>query len=118
MKSEDIRKAFFEFMTDSVRGHVEIPNISLIPVNDPTILFTNSGMFPLVPYLSGEPHPKGKRLCNFQRSFRSAAKDIAEIGDNRHTSMFEMMGNWSLGDYSVSYTHLDVYKRQAIFNCN
>lgn len=99
MKSDDIRKAFFEFMTDSVRNHIEIPNISLIPVNDPTILFTNSGMFPLVPYLSGEPHPKGKRLCNFQRSFRSAAKDIAEIGDNRHTSMFEMMGNWSLGDY-------------------
>lgn len=99
MKSEDIRKAFFEFMTDAERDHVQIPNISLIPINDPTILFTNSGMFPLVPYLSGEPHPKGKRLCNFQRSFRSAQKDIAEIGDNRHTSMFEMMGNWSLGDY-------------------
>ena len=99
MKSDEIRNAFFEFMTDSIRNHVEIPNISLIPINDPTILFTNSGMFPLVPYLSGEPHPKGKRLCNFQRSFRSASKDIAEIGDNRHTSMFEMMGNWSLGDY-------------------
>lgn len=97
--SEDIRKAFFEFMASAPRSHVEIPNVSLIPVNDPTILFTNSGMFPLVPYLSGEPHPKGKRLCNFQRSFRSAPKDIAEIGDNRHTSMFEMMGNWSLGDY-------------------
>lgn len=99
MNSEEIRKAFFNFMTDPKRGHVEIPNISLIPINDPTILFTNSGMFPLVSYLSGEPHPKGKRLCNFQRSFRSAPKDIAEIGDNRHTSMFEMMGNWSLGDY-------------------
>lgn len=100
MKSSDeIRKAFFTFMTEKPRSHVEIPNVSLIPVNDPTILFTNSGMFPLVPYLSGEPHPKGNRLCNFQRSFRSAPKDIAEIGDNRHTSMFEMMGNWSLGDY-------------------
>jgi len=97
--SEEIRKAFFDFMKEAPRLHVEIPNISLVPVNDPTILFTNSGMFPLVPYLSGEPHPKGKRLCNFQRSFRSAPKDIAEIGDNRHTSMFEMMGNWSLGDY-------------------
>lgn len=97
--SEDIRKAFSDFMTMSPRSHVEVPNVSLIPVNDPTILFTNSGMFPLVPYLSGEPHPKGKRLYNFQRSFRSAPKDIAEIGDNRHTSMFEMMGNWSLGDY-------------------
>jgi len=97
--SEEIRKAFFDFMTEAPRNHVIIPNVSLIPVNDPTILFTNSGMFPLVPYLSGEPHPRGNRLCNFQRSFRSAPKDIAEIGDNRHTSMFEMMGNWSLGDY-------------------
>jgi len=97
--SEDIRNTFFNFMKEFPRLHVEIPNLSLVPVNDPTILFTNSGMFPLVPYLSGEPHPKGKRLCNFQRSFRSAPKDIAEIGDNRHTSMFEMMGNWSLGDY-------------------
>lgn len=97
--SEDIRKIFFDYMTSSPRSHVIIPNISLLPVNDPTILFTNSGMFPLVPYLQGEPHPKGKRLCNFQRSFRSNPKDMAEIGDNRHTSMFEMMGNWSLGDY-------------------
>ena len=97
--SEQIRDAFFEFMKMPPRNHQEIPNVSLIPVNDPTILFTNSGMFPLVPYLSGEPHPKGQRLCNFQRSFRFAPKDIAEIGDNRHTSMFEMMGNWSLGDY-------------------
>ncbi len=97
--SEDIRKAFSDFMSSEPRSHIEIPNVSLIPVNDPTILFTNSGMFPLVPYLLGEPHPKGKRLFNFQRSFRSAPKDIAEIGDNRHTSMFEMMGNWSLGDY-------------------
>jgi len=97
--SEQIRQAFFDFMTESPRSHQIIPNVSLLPVNDPTILFTNSGMFPLVPYLLGETHPKGKRLCNFQRSFRSAQKDIAEIGDNRHTSMFEMMGNWSLGDY-------------------
>lgn len=97
--SEEIRDSFFKFMTEMPRRHEIIPNVSLIPVNDPTILFTNSGMFPLVPYLLGETHPKGKRLCNFQRSFRSSPKDIAEIGDNRHTSMFEMMGNWSLGDY-------------------
>ena len=84
--------AFFE-----KRGHTRIPNSSLVPENDPTTLFTSSGMQPLVPYLLGETHPSGKRLVNVQNSFR--AQDIEEIGDNRHTTFFRMLGNWSLGDY-------------------
>lgn len=99
LTSKQIRQKFFEFWTSKERGHKEIPNASLVPVGDSTILFVNSGMFPLVPYLSGEPHPLGKRLVNFQRSLRTDSESIEEIGDNRHTLMFEMMGNWSLGDY-------------------
>ena len=96
MNSEEIRERFLEFYKK--RGHAVIPSASLIPEDDPSLLFVNSGMFPLVPYLLGEDHPKGKRLVNFQRSFR--ADDIDEIGDRRHTTFFEMLGNWSLGDYS------------------
>jgi len=84
--------AFFE-----KRGHVRIPNSSLVPENDSTTLFTSSGMQPLIPFLLGETHPSGKRLVNVQNSFR--AQDIEEIGDNRHTTFFRMLGNWSLGDY-------------------
>jgi len=79
------------------RDHKEIPPIPLVPQNDPTTLFTGSGMQQLVPYLLGEPHPLGKRIYNIQPCFRS--QDIEEVGDNRHTTFFEMMGNWSLGDY-------------------
>jgi alanyl-tRNA synthetase len=79
------------------RGHKRIPNSPLVPVNDPTTLFTSSGMQPLVPYLLGEPHPAGTRLVDVQNSFR--AVDIEEVGDNRHTTFFRMLGNWSLGDY-------------------
>ncbi len=79
------------------RGHKKIPNAPLIPENDPTTLFINSGMQPLVPYLLGESHPEGKRLVDVQNCFR--AQDIDEIGDNRHTTFFRMLGNWSLGDY-------------------
>lgn len=74
-----------------------VPSASLVPENDPTTLFTGSGMQPLIPYLLGEKHPMGVRLVNSQKSFR--AEDIEEIGDNRHTTFFEMLGNWSLGDY-------------------
>jgi alanyl-tRNA synthetase len=84
--------AFFES-----KGHKRIANSPLVPQNDPTTLFTSSGMQPLVPYLLGEPHPQGKRLVNVQNSFR--AQDIEEIGNNRHTTFFRMIGNWSLGDY-------------------
>ena len=79
------------------RGHKRISNAPLVPENDPTTLFTSSGMQPLVPYLLGEQHPMGKRLVNVQNSFR--AQDIDEVGDNHHTTFFRMLGNWSLGDY-------------------
>jgi len=79
------------------KKHVIIPSASLIPKNDPTTLFVGSGMQPLVPYLLGKKHPQGTRLTNSQKSFR--AEDIEEVGDNRHTTFFEMLGNWSLGDY-------------------
>ncbi len=79
------------------RGHKRILNSPLVPQDDPTTLFTSSGMQPLVPYLLGEIHPQGKRLVNVQNCFR--AQDIDEIGDNRHTTFFRMLGNWSLGDY-------------------
>ena len=95
LSSNDIRTRFINFWTE--RGHKQIPNVSLVPQNDPTLLFVNSGMFPLVPYLSGEKHPMGTRLVNFQRCIRT--EDIDEVADNRHHTMFEMLGNWSLGDY-------------------
>lgn len=95
MKSKDIRSKFIKFYTS--RGHSEIPSAPLVPENDPTTLFTSSGMQPLVPYLLGQSHPSGKRLVDSQKSFR--AQDIDEVGDNRHTTFFEMLGNWSLGDY-------------------
>jgi len=88
----DIYISFFE-----KRGHKQIANFSLVPDNDPTTLFTSSGMQPLIQYLLGEDHPLGKRLVNVQNSFR--AQDIDEVGDNRHTTFFRMLGNWSLGDY-------------------
>ncbi|MCL5432766.1 MAG: alanine--tRNA ligase [Patescibacteria group bacterium] len=91
----DIYISFFE-----KRGHKRIENSPLIPENDPTTLFTSSGMQPLIPYLLGEPHPLGKRLTNVQNCFR--AQDIDEVGDNRHTTFFRMLGNWSLGDYFKS----------------
>ena len=95
MKSSDLRKKYIEFF--KARGHVEIPSAPLVPENDPTTLFTSSGMQPLIPYLLGQKHPLGKRLVDSQKSFR--AQDIDEVGDNRHTTFFEMLGNWSLGDY-------------------
>ncbi len=95
MKSSEVRQAYLDFFKK--QGHTVIPSASLVPENDPTTLFTGSGMQPLVPYLLGAPHPQGKRLVNSQKSFR--AEDIEEVGDNRHTTFFEMLGNWSLGDY-------------------
>ena len=95
MTSSDLRKKYLEFFKS--RGHIKIPSASLVPVNDPTSLFISSGMQPLVPYLLGAEHPAGKRLVNSQKSFR--IEDIEEVGDNRHTTFFEMLGNWSLGDY-------------------
>jgi alanyl-tRNA synthetase len=95
MSTNELREAYQRFFEE--RGHIKIPSASLIPENDPTTLFVGSGMQPLVPYLLGQEHPAGKRLVNSQKSFR--AEDIEEVGDNRHTTFFEMLGNWSLGDY-------------------
>jgi len=95
MTAQEIRKAYLDFF--KAQDHAVIARALLVPQNDPTTLFTGSGMQPLIPYLLGEKHPKGTRLTNSQTSFR--AQDIEEIGDNRHTTFFEMLGNWSLGDY-------------------
>ncbi|KKS20722.1 MAG: Alanine-tRNA ligase [Candidatus Roizmanbacteria bacterium GW2011_GWC2_41_7] len=95
MKHTDLRNNFSKFWED--KNHKEIPPIPLVLENDPTTLFNGSGMQQLVPYLLGQEHPLGTRLYNIQRSFRT--QDIEEVGDNRHTTFFEMMGNWSLGDY-------------------
>lgn len=95
MTTVEVREKYLKFFKG--KGHKIIPSASLVPENDPTTLFTGSGMQPLVTYLLGEPHPMGKRLANSQKCFR--AEDIEEIGDNRHTTFFEMLGNWSLGDY-------------------
>ena len=96
MNAQQIRNAYLEFMKS--KGHVVIPRALLVPQSDPTTLFTGSGMQPLVPYLLGEEHPEGTRLTDSQTCLR--AQDIEEIGDNRHTTFFEMLGNWSLGDYT------------------
>jgi alanyl-tRNA synthetase len=95
MDSFELRRKYLDFFIS--KGHKEIAAAGLLAENDPTLLFVNSGMFPLVPYLLGQKHPEGTRLVNSQRSFRS--DDIDEIGDQRHTTFFEMLGNWSLGDY-------------------
>lgn len=97
--SEEIRNDFLAFWSESPRNAKIVPNMSLVPNVDSTLLFVNSGMFPLAPYLGGLPHPMGKRLVNIQRCLRTNYDDLMEIGDNRHTSMFEMIGNWSLGDF-------------------
>ena len=94
-------KKYLDFFKE--KEHKEIPNVSLVPQNDPTLLFTNCGMAPLVPYLLGQPHPLGKRVVNVQRSIRTI--DIEEVGNKTHHTFFEMLGNWSLGDY---------FKKEAI----
>lgn len=95
MTSAEIRQRFISFFEK--RGHAVLPSASLVPENDPSVLFNTAGMQPLVPYLLGEKHPLGTRLVNFQKCVRTG--DIDDIGDNTHATFFEMMGNWSLGDY-------------------
>ena len=95
MKAIEIRNKYLEFFKK--HGHIVIPSASLIPENDPSVLFTTAGMQPLVPYLLGEKHPEGTRLTDYQKCVRT--NDIDEVGDNRHLTYFEMLGNWSLGDY-------------------
>ena len=103
MIHQEIRKKFIDFFTLPPRNHKEIPSAALVPENDPTVLFITAGMHPLVPFLLGEPHPLGKRLVDIQKSFRT--DDIEEVGDRHHHTFFEMLGNWSLGDY---------FKKEAI----
>ena len=101
MTSKELRQKFLEFFEKN--GHKIIPSASLIPENDPTVLFTTAGMHPLVPFLLGQKHPLGKRLTDVQKCIRTG--DIDEVGDTVHHTFFEMMGNWSLGDY---------FKKEAI----
>ena len=95
MKAIEIRRKYLDYFKR--HGHSVIPSAPLIPENDPSVLFTTAGMQPLVPYLLGEKHPEGKRLTDYQKCVRT--NDIDEVGDNRHLTYFEMLGNWSLGDY-------------------
>ena len=101
MKAIDIRNKYLKFFES--KGHKIIPSSPLIPENDPSVLFTTAGMQPLVPYLLGENHPSGTRLTDYQKCVRTV--DIEDVGDNRHFTFFEMLGNWSLGDY---------FKKEAI----
>lgn len=91
----EVRTKFLNHMKS--KGHVIVPSSRLVPENDPTTLFTGSGMQPMLTYLLGQPHAQGTRIADSQKCFRS--QDIEEVGDNRHTTFFEMLGNWSLGDY-------------------
>lgn len=95
MKAQEFREKYFNFFKS--KGHALISSASLIPENDPTVLFTTAGMHPLVPYLMGESHPEGQRLVDVQKCVRT--DDIEEVGDSTHHTFFEMLGNWSLGDY-------------------
>jgi len=95
MTAKELKQKYLAFFVK--KGHKKLPNVSLVPENDPTALFINSGMHPLVPYLLGEPHPLGKRLVSNQRCLRT--QDIDEVGNMMHLTFFEMLGNWSLGDY-------------------
>lgn len=96
MKAKDLRRKYIDFFVQK-HGHTEIKGASLLPENDPTVLFTTAGMHPLVPYLLGEKHPEGTRLADVQKCLRT--DDIDEVGDDSHLTFFEMLGNWSLGDY-------------------
>jgi alanyl-tRNA synthetase len=95
MNARELKNKYIEFFVS--KGHVEIPSASLVPENDPTTLFISAGMHPLVPFLLGQPHPLGKRLVDVQKCVRTG--DIDEVGDTTHHTFFEMLGNWSLGDY-------------------
>ena len=95
MKAIEIRNKYLNFFKE--HGHKVVPSAPLIPENDPSVLFTTAGMQPLVPYLLGEKHPEGTRITDYQKCLRT--NDIDEVGDNRHLTFFEMLGNWSLGDY-------------------
>jgi len=112
--SQELREKYLQFFAR--KGHAIIPGASLIPENDPTVLFTTAGMHPLVPYIMGQSHPKGRRLANVQKCVRTG--DIEEVGDATHCTFFEMLGNWSLGDYfkkeSIAYSYEFLTKELGI----
>ncbi len=95
MKVENLREKYISFFES--KGHKMIPSAPVVPENDPSVLFNTAGMQPLVPYLMGQPHPYGTRLCDYQKCMRT--NDLDEVGDVTHHTFFEMLGNWSLGDY-------------------
>src|SRR3989344_3818198 len=97
MNSNELRQKYLKFFEEKGHDHKIVPSTSLVPEGDSTTLFTGSGMQPMMPYLLGAKHPLGSRIVDSQRCFR--AEDIEEVGDNRHTTFFEMLGNWSFGDY-------------------
>ena len=101
MEKIDLKDKYLKFFES--KGHKIIPSAPIVPENDPTCLFNTAGMQPLVPYLKGEPHPEGRRLADVQKCFRT--NDLDEVGDTTHHTFFEMLGNWSLGDY---------FKKEAI----
>ncbi len=125
LTSNELREFYLKFFES--HNHAIIPSASLIPENDPTVLFTTAGMHPLVPYLLGEKHPEGKRLCDCQKCIRTS--DIDDVGDASHLTFFEMLGNWSLGDYfkeeaiKMSYEfltspdYLNISKEKLYFTC-
>ncbi len=101
MNTRELKKKYLDFFRS--KGHIIIKSSPLIPENDPTVLFTTAGMHPLVPFLLGTAHPSGKRLADVQKCIRTG--DIDSVGDDTHLTFFEMLGNWSLGDY---------FKKEAI----
>lgn len=125
LTSKELRNFYLDFFKK--HNHKIIPSASIVPENDPTVLFTTAGMHPLVPYLLGENHPEGKRLCDVQKCIRTS--DIDEVGDSSHLTFFEMLGNWSLGDYfkkdaiEMSYEfltspeYLNILKEKLYFTC-
>ena len=125
LTSKELRDFYLKFFES--HNHAIIPSSSIVPENDPTVLFTTAGMHPLVPYLLGEHHPAGKRLCDCQKCIRTS--DIDEVGDASHLTFFEMLGNWSLGDYfkseaiAMSYEfltskdYLNIPKEKLYFTC-
>lgn len=123
MERKELIKKFLDFYKS--KEHREVPNMPLVPENDPTVLFTTAGMHPLVPFLLGQPHPLGKRVCNVQRCIRTG--DIESVGDTYHHTFFEMLGNWSFGDYfkkeAIEYTFefltqvLKISKKRLAITC-
>lgn len=112
--SQEIRQKYIDFFRE--KEHAIIPSAPVVPENDPTVLFTTAGMHPLVPYLMGQKHPLGKRLADYQKCIRTG--DIDDVGDNTHLTFFEMLGNWSLGDYfkkeSIAWSYELLVERMGI----